>query len=111
MTEQELKKFKQPVPKGFPVAVRDARIEDEYGIYETGMYMYKGMKIIISIDDGKWHLSVSAKFPLGYQQLKDVRYKFLPNAMHIAQIFPPREQFVNIHTCLWHLWEIDFEHE
>ena len=111
MTEQELKKYKVQVPKGFPVAFLDTRITDEYGIYETGLFQYQGMKICISIDDGKWHLSVSAKYPLGYEQLKKVRYMFLPNAMHIAQIFPPREQFVNVHTCCWHLWEIDFEND
>ena len=53
MTEQELKKYKVQVPKGFPIAFRDTRITDEYGIYETGLFQYQGMKICISIDDGK----------------------------------------------------------
>lgn len=111
MTEQELKKYKQEVPKDFLLKVRDIRMVDKYGVYETGLYKYKGMDILITVDAKKWHLSVSAKFPLGYQQLKDVRYKFMPNDMSVAQIFPRREEFVNVHTCCWHLWEIDEDEE
>lgn len=109
MTEQEIRKYKVEAPKEFPFVIRDIRRTDKYGVYETGLYKYKGMDVLITIDDKKWHLSVSAKFPLGYQQLKDVRYKFMPNDMTVAQIFPRRENFVNLHTTCWHLWEIDFD--
>lgn len=106
MTIEELKKYKSIAPSSFPIQMKEIEKSDKYGIYSTGIFSYKGMNILITIDDGFWHLSVSAKYPLGYQQLKDVRYKFLPNDMHIAQLFPPREEFVNVHECCWHLWEI-----
>lgn len=80
--------------------------KDKYGYYSTGLYKYKGINIISNIEGGKWHLSMSAKYPLGYQQIKEVRYQFMPNRLQVAQIFPPREEFVNIHTRCWHLWEI-----
>lgn len=106
MKKEELLKYKEDVPKNFPFNIKDYEATDEYGVYHTGIFRYKGMSLITAIENGKWHLSVSAKFPLGYQQLKDVRYKFLPNNIQVAQIFPPREEFVNIHECCWHLWEI-----
>lgn len=102
MTNQEYDKFRTDSPFFIETKI----VEDEYGMYATGTYQYKGMTLIIAIEAGKWHLSVSAKFPLGYQQLKDVRYKFLPNDIQVAQIFPPREEFVNVHQNCWHLWEI-----
>lgn len=64
------------------------------------------MYVLVTKDNDKWHLSVSAKYPLGYQQIKEVRYLFLPNDMEVAQIFPPREEFVNLHTTCYHLFEL-----
>lgn len=97
MTKEELLKYKEFVPNGFPISTREKTGTDKYGIYSTGVFKYKGMYLIIAIENGRWHLSVSAKFPLGYHQLKEIRYKFLPNDIQVAQIFPPREEFVNVH--------------
>lgn len=110
MTEKELKIFKQKDPTDLFAKlglnfVKD-RKKDEYGIYETGEYKYKGMQIFINVEDGLWHLSVSADYPLGYMQIKDVRYKFMPDNMQVAQIFPSRKEFVNIHESCYHLWQI-----
>lgn len=106
MTREELLKYRLDGSKSFPFYIKEQEITDKYGVYSTGVFKYKGMSLIIAIEYGLWHLSVSAKFPLGYQQLKDVRYKFLPNNIQVAQIFPPREEFVNLHSTCWHLWEI-----
>ncbi len=107
MTEQELKKYAVPVPEVFKGIYVEEELRDEYGVYRTGMYHYKGMNIFVNKEEGTWHLSAAAKFPLGYQQLKDVRYKFIPDKMTVAQIFPSREQFINEHENCWHLWQID----
>lgn len=55
---------------------------------------------------GKWHLSVSLTRTIGYYELKEIRYKFMPNNMDVAQIFPPREEFINIHENCFHLYEL-----
>ena len=103
MTQEELLKYIWDNHIGIVKHIE----EDKYGYYSTGVFKYKGMTIISNIENNRWHLSVSAKFPLGYQQLKDIRYNFMPNRIHVAQIFPPREEFVNLHTRCWHLWEIE----
>lgn len=106
MKKEELQRYKIDAPENFPFQIKENIVTDEYGVYSTGIFNYKGMNMIIVIENGKWHLSVSAKYPLGYHQLKEVRYKFLPNNIQVAQIFPPREEFVNVHHNCWHLWEI-----
>ncbi len=106
MTIEELKRYKQPSPPQFPFKIRDEERQDKYGIYSTGLFKYKGKSIIINKEDGLWHLSVSANYTLGYYELKEIRYMFMPNDMHVAQIFPPREEFVNLHENCFHLYEM-----
>jgi len=110
MTNKELNAYKRPLPLAFaklPIEFVEEHVEDEYGMYETGFYAYKGKVIFINKEDGLWHLSVVTKHPIGYYELKDVRYKFMPNNMHVAQIFPPRKEFVNIHENCYHLYELE----
>ena len=110
MTQEELKKYKRTLPitmQMLPIDFVNEHREDEYGVYETGMFEYKGKCIFINKEDGRWHLSVSANHTLGYYELKEIRYKFMPNAMSVAQILPPREEFVNVHKNCFHLFELE----
>lgn len=112
MTNEELKKYKRPLPRAFtmlPIDFIDEHIEDEHGVYETGMFSYKRKDILINKEMGKWHLSVSANHTLGYYELKEIRYKFMPDSMQVAQIFPPRKEFVNLHENCFHLYQIKFD--
>lgn len=109
MTQEELKKYKRVLPltmSMLPIAFVDEHREDKYGVYETGCFEYKGKSIFINKEDGRWHLSVSARHTLGYYEIKELRYKFMPNDMQVAQIFPPREEFVNVHENCFHLFEL-----
>jgi len=64
--------------------------------------------ILISQDNGKWHLSISHPKRLPrYYELKRARYKYLPDVKYMAQIFPPESEFVNVHKNCLHLWEIN----
>ena len=107
MTKEELLKYKRETPaSGLPFEMKDETVEDEHGVYSTGIFEYKGKLILINIENGRWHLSISANHTLGYFELKQIRYMFLPNDMQVAQIFPPREQFVNLHENCFHLWQL-----
>ena len=113
MTADELKKYKQPLPVTFSrigIELVHEHIEDEYGVYETGFYKYKGKEIFINKEGGLWHLSVAARHTLGYYELKEIRYMFMPDDMQVAQIFPPREEFVNVHKNCFHLYELYTEY-
>ena len=107
MTEEESVKYNKDAERKSRVFLRASFVcMDEYGKYYTGTFLYKGKFIIITMDGGKWHLSASTNHPLGYNEMKELRYKFLPDNIQVAQIFPPRKEFVNIHENCYHLWQI-----
>ncbi len=75
---------------------------------KEGIFTMGRCRIIVSIDGGKWHLSIStASASPSYKEIKEARYKFMPNDIYVAQIFPPKEEFINLHPYCHHLWEID----
>ena len=78
--------------------------------YKEGIFMMKRCTVIVSRETLKWHLSISTPpgtEPPTYDEIKEARYKFLPDNAFMAQIFPPQDDFVNIHPNCHHLWEID----
>ena len=63
-------------------------------------------KILVSIDDGLWHLSISHKdrYPT-WDEIKSAREEHLPMDKTFAMYFPPSEEYVNLHQNCFHLWE------
>ena len=82
--------------------VLDSRIQPGHQVFQCGP-----LRVIISKDDGRWHLSISCqtRYP-GWDEIKSARYDLLPNNIYMAQILPPKEHFVNCHPNCFHLWEI-----
>ena len=72
-----------------------------------GIFKMGRCKIITSIDEGKWHLSISTPNAMpSYNEIKEARYKFCPDDIYMAEIFPPKSEFVNLHPYCRHLWQI-----
>jgi len=113
-TREELDRIRQEMPESVRHALEQCEglslerheEHDKYGWYSTGLFRYKGKDILITMDDGRWHMSVNCKHPLGYYELKELRYTFLPDRCHMAQIFPPRAEFVNVAENCYHLYEL-----
>jgi hypothetical protein len=82
--------------------------------YKEGLFKMGRCNIIVTIDNGRWHLSISTRDPKilpSYKEIKAARYKYTPNDVVMAEIFPPKEEFVSI-AEVRHLWEIrGIEHE
>lgn len=73
---------------------------------EAGTWKFRGCAVIVSKDAGLWHMSISRKDRLPtYDELKDARYQYMPDVKYAVQIFPPKEDFVNLHQFALHLWE------
>ena len=103
MDRQALEKHRIEIPIPFEHHTE----EDAYGYYSTGAFELGDIKILISHDCGSWHLSASHRSRLPtYEEMKDIRYKFLPDGINAAEIFPPRNEFVNLHPYCRHLYEI-----
>jgi hypothetical protein len=71
------------------------------------IYTLNGCSVIVGIENGLWHLSIAHKnrYP-SYDEIKQARYKFVPDNVTMAMLFPPKDQFVNVHPNCFHLWEI-----
>jgi hypothetical protein len=68
------------------------------------------LNIIIGVEGGRWHLSLSCRSRLPkYAEMKYMRYKLLPDDCYMAQIFPPKKEFVNLQENTLHLWEVEHE--
>ena len=74
---------------------------------KPGIYVMGRCDVIVTIDKGRWHLSISTPHcSPSYKEIKEARYRFIPNKVVMAQIFPPKEEFVNLHPYCHHLFEI-----
>jgi hypothetical protein len=54
-----------------------------------------------------WHLSISHadRYP-EWDEIVEARYRFIPDQVRVAQLLPPRAEWVNLHPTCMHLWEI-----
>ena len=76
--------------------------------YKEGIFQMGRCNVIVSIDNGKWHLSISTKTASpSYKEIKKARYKYCPDNIYMAQIFPPKSEFINVYSYCHHLWEIN----
>jgi hypothetical protein len=72
-----------------------------------GEFKFSKCQVIVSKDAGMWHLSISRKDRLpNYDEIKYARYAYLPEDIVVAQLFPPKHEFINLHSFCLHLWEL-----
>ncbi len=58
-------------------------------------------------DNGRMHLSIShGSRPPTWSEIKEARYKYLPQVKYAAIILPPDEEYVDVHPFCFHVWEI-----
>jgi hypothetical protein len=79
----------------------------------TGLFMVNGfLQVMVSEELGVMHLSVShpRRYPT-WDEIRDLRYELLPNDRTFAILFPPKEQYVNVHPNCFHIHEVPQMHE
>lgn len=56
----------------------------------------------------RWHLSIAHKsrYPT-WDEIKEARYRLVPDEVTMAMILPPSDGYVNLHNNCFHLYEID----
>jgi len=79
-------------------------------------YRFGPCSVIVSQDDMKergiyvkrWHLSIAhqTRYPT-WDEIKEARYRLLPDNVTMAMLLPPKDQFVNLHSNCFHLYEIE----
>lgn len=80
------------------------------GCEDIQIYDFGTCSVMISKDAGRWHLSIShpSRLPI-WTEIREARYRFIPNEVYMAMILPPKEDYVNVHPHCMHLFEIDGE--
>jgi hypothetical protein len=74
------------------------------------------LSVICSVDDGKLHMSIShqvmvdgknrpGRYPT-WDEIKEARYRFMPVNTTAAMFLPPMDEYVNVHSTTFHLWEL-----
>ena len=84
--------FKKKKKRMRPDFIADFTDVDDYGVYKVGSFLYKNAFVTISKEDGLWTLHVISEAPIGLPLIKEVRYKYLPNNLMMAQIFGDRAE-------------------
>jgi len=80
--------------------------------FKSGVFSLGKCLVFVAIENGLWHLSISRKDRSpNYEEIKEARYKFIPDEVYMAQIFPPKKEFVNVMPFCHHLWEIRHDTE
>lgn len=86
-------------------------------VFQRTLTPITALQVIVSQDDGAWHLSLShrtydqhgrtkpGRLPT-YEELKEARYRFVPDDVTMAQLFPPSADWVNVHETTLHLWQV-----
>jgi hypothetical protein len=63
--------------------------------------------ILVAIEDGKWHLTISRKDKLpSWEEVRDARYALVPDEVTMAMLLPPKDEYVNLHEYCLGLWQI-----
>ena len=84
------------------------KFQMETKTFKEGVFKMGKCTIIVAIENGKWHLSISKpNAQPSYKEMKEARYRLIPDNVTMAQIFPTKSEFVNLHEYCHHLWEIE----
>lgn len=63
--------------------------------------------IIASQQKAGWHLSISCEHRLPtWEEVRDARYKIVPDEATMALLLPPRSEYVNVHDYCLQMYEI-----
>ena len=73
-------------------AQKEAECSDEYGEYKTGTFLYKTAIVTVRREENNlWTLHMMSEVPIGLPLIKEIRYKFLPDNLLMAQLYAPRK--------------------
>lgn len=70
-------------------------------VYQNGL-----LRIIVSIDGGDRHLSISHRdrYPT-WDEILEARNWYFPEEMEVVMVLARKSEYVNIHKNCFHLWQ------
>lgn len=76
-------------------AKKESVLTDKHGEYKDGVFLYGCAIVVITITNDLWSLEIHSESPIGLPMIKEIRYKYLPDAFLMAQLLPSREEKSN----------------
>lgn len=64
---------------------------DDYGVYRTGTFLHRSYVVTVSKEDGLWSVHIISDHPVTLPDIREIRYKFLPDDLMMAMLFSSRE--------------------
>lgn len=65
---------------------------DEYGEYRVGTFLHKAAIVTVQRENGLWSLHVMSEEFISSILVEEIRYKYLPDALLMAQLYGTREE-------------------
>lgn len=81
-------------------ATSEPFMKDEYGEYRLGTFLHGCAIVKVEIVDDLLSIAIHSKHILGYPMVKEIRYKFAPNAYLMTMLMPSREQQISDNTVV-----------
>lgn len=92
-------------------ATSEPFMKDEYGEYRLGAFLYGCAIVKVEITDDLLTIAIHSEHTVGYPMVKEIRYKFAPNAYLMAMLMPSREQQISKNTVVLYQIPGDFSEE
>lgn len=106
-----IEKIPEPQEVELSIAMKRAMLAGQIQM-GTRAYEMGACHILVSPPQATygWHLSISTttRYPT-WDEVAQARYSLLDNALTMALILPPREEYINIHEFVFQLHEITRE--
>ena len=65
---------------------------DEHGEYRAGKFLHSCAVVVVSHVNNLWSLEIHSQYQVNLPMIQEVRYKYLPDNLMMAQLFLPRDQ-------------------
>ena len=65
-------------------------VSDDFGSYKPGTFLYKSAVVTVTQEGDLWGLHIFSENPIGLPLIKEIRYKYLPDNLLMAQLFASR---------------------
>lgn len=81
-------------------ANREPFAKDDFGEYRLGTFLHGCAVVKVEITDELLSVAIHSQHPVGLPMLKEIRYKFAPDAMLMTMLMPARDQQISENTIV-----------
>ena len=73
---------------------------DEYGEYRFGTFLHGCAVVKVEITDNLLSVAIHSQHSVGLPMLREIRYKYAPDAMLMTMLMPARDQQISENTIV-----------